>query len=214
MIRTTGLTHGYRSGDQWTPVLRDCTLSIGHEYVLISGPSGSGKSTLLGLLALLLRPTEGTIYWGDIETTAIDDEQRAHLRRTYLGFIFQDFRLLPELTVAQNVLFSLDLIGDHASDRARRVKEQLDQVGLGHRGSHYPDQLSGGEQQRVAIARALIKKPTLIFADEPTGNLDKANAELVMSALQDAYRSGSTVILVSHNDAHQRDVTRVIRLDR
>ena len=180
-------------------------------FVAIVGPSGSGKTTLLGLLAGLDTPSEGTVSLDGVDITRLTEDQRALLRGEKVGFIFQSFQLIPTLTALENVQVPLELRGeDGAGDRAR---ELLRRVGLGDRTGHFPAQLSGGEQQRVAIARAFSNQPRILFADEPTGNLDGATGERIVALLQELNReSGSTVVIVTHDIALAERTGRVIRL--
>jgi putative ABC transport system ATP-binding protein len=193
-------------------VLRDVTFSIDQgDFLAIVGPSGSGKTTLLGLLAGLDTPTRGTVHLDGTDITALDEDARARLRGEKVGFVFQSFQLIPTLTAIENVQVPLELRGEnHVVDRARDV---LERVGLGDRLDHYPTQLSGGEQQRVAIARAFSNQPRILFADEPTGNLDSDTGTRIVELLESLNReSGSTVVLVTHdlNLAHR--ARRIIRL--
>jgi putative ABC transport system ATP-binding protein len=202
----------YRSGGQLLTVLKDITFSLeagGH--LAIVGPSGSGKTTLLGLLAGLDHPASGRVLLDGVDLGDLDEDARARLRRTRVGFVFQTFQLLPTLTAQENVQVPLELAGhDDAEDTARGL---LDRVGLGARGHHYPGQLSGGEQQRVAVARAFSTRPRVLFADEPTGNLDGSNGATVvdlMTALNAEY--GTTLVLVTHDLRLAARAPRTIRL--
>jgi putative ABC transport system ATP-binding protein len=193
-------------------VLRDVTFSIDQgEFVAIVGPSGSGKTTLLGLLAGLDTPTRGTVRLDGTDITALDEDARARLRGEKVGFVFQSFQLIPTLTAIENVQVPLELRGEnHVVERARDV---LERVGLGDRLDHYPTQLSGGEQQRVAIARAFSNRPRILFADEPTGNLDSDTGARIVELLESLNReSGSTVVLVTHDLGLARRARRVVRL--
>jgi putative ABC transport system ATP-binding protein len=185
------------------------------EYVAIEGPSGSGKSTLLTLLGLLDEPTSGQYCLANVPTTEIDAEERARLRNKEIGFVFQSFNLIPEMTVEENV--ALPLLyrkGIPAAGRRRAVEEALARVNMTQRATHRPQQLSGGQQQRVAVARALIGKPSLILADEPTGNLDQENGEQLMTLLDQLHRDGVTLVVVTHNpDFAARAPRRVLMLD-
>jgi putative ABC transport system ATP-binding protein len=212
MLSAANLTKEYQSGDHRLTVLRDVTFTIEQgDFVAIVGPSGSGKTTLLGLLAGLDTPSRGTVALDGTDITALDEDARARLRGEKVGFVFQSFQLIPTLTALENVQVPLELRGEaHASDRARDV---LQRVGLGDRLDHYPTQLSGGEQQRVAIARAFANRPRILFADEPTGNLDSDTGGRIVELLESLNReSGSTVVLVTHDLGLARRARRIIRL--
>jgi putative ABC transport system ATP-binding protein len=212
MLSASGLTKEYQSGDHRLVVLRDVTFSIDQgEFVAIVGPSGSGKTTLLGLLAGLDTPSRGSVHLDGTDMTALDEDARARLRGEKVGFVFQSFQLIPTLTAIENVQVPLELRGeDHVVERARDV---LERVGLGDRLDHYPTQLSGGEQQRVAIARAFANRPRILFADEPTGNLDSDTGARIVELLESLNReSGSTVVLVTHDLTLARRARRVVRL--
>ena len=193
-------------------VLRDVSFSIPQgTFVAIVGPSGSGKTTLLGLLAGLDTPSRGTVRLDDADLAAMDEDQRARLRGAKVGFVFQSFQLIPTLTAIENVQVPLELRGDsHAADRARDL---LKRVGLGDRLDHFPTELSGGEQQRVAIARAFSNEPRILFADEPTGNLDSETGQRIVELLEQLNReSGATIVLVTHDAALAARAGRIIRL--
>jgi putative ABC transport system ATP-binding protein len=176
------------------------------------GPSGCGKSTLLNILGLLDNPTGGDYYFLDKEVSKSTERQRANLRKENIGFVFQNFNLIDELTVFENVELPLIYLGMHAKERRQRVNEVLEQMQIAHRSKHFPLQLSGGQQQRVAVARAVIAKPALILADEPTGNLDSAHGEEVMNLLNDLNANGTTIIMVTHSQRDAEYAQRVIRL--
>lgn len=181
------------------------------ETVAIVGPSGSGKTTLLGLLAGLDRPSGGRVLLDGTDMGALSEDDRARLRREKIGFVFQSFQLIPTLTARENVAVPLDLAGSGGG--AARADELLERVGLGGRGHHYPTQLSGGEQQRVAVARAFIHRPSILFADEPTGNLDAATGEKVIALMMELNREiGTTLVLVTHDPDLAARARRVIRL--
>ena len=212
MLIARDLTKEYRSGDNRLAVLRDVSFSIPQgAFVAIVGPSGSGKTTLLGLLAGLDTPTRGQVILDDADLTAMNEDQRARLRGEKVGFVFQSFQLISTLTALENVQVPLELRGDsHASDRAREI---LGRVGLGDRLDHFPTQLSGGEQQRVAIARAFANSPRILFADEPTGNLDSDTGARIVELLESLNReSGTTIILVTHDHSLAAHAQRMIRL--
>ena len=212
MLTATNLTKEYQSGHGRLAVLKQVSFSVPQgAFVAIVGPSGSGKTTLLGLLAGLDTPSAGAVSLDGVDITRMTEDQRALLRGQKVGFIFQSFQLIPTLTALENVQVPLELRGeDGAGDRAR---ELLRRVGLGDRTGHFPAQLSGGEQQRVAIARAFSNQPRILFADEPTGNLDGATGERIVALLQELNReSGSTVVIVTHDIALAERTGRVIRL--
>jgi len=192
--------------------LRDVSFSIAQgAFVAIVGPSGSGKTTLLGLIAGLDTPTRGKILLDDADLTAMDEDQRARLRGEKVGFVFQSFQLISTLTAIENVQVPLELRGD--SGAAERARELLTRVGLGDRLDHFPTQLSGGEQQRVAIARAFANAPRILFADEPTGNLDSETGARIVQLLEELNReSKTTIILVTHDPALASRAQRIIRL--
>jgi putative ABC transport system ATP-binding protein len=211
MIRTRALRKVFTlDGQEPIEVLRGLDLDVSEgEFVSLLGPSGSGKSTLLAILAGLDSPTSGEVTVAGNRLDGLDEESLTRFRRDHLGFIFQSYHLVPTLSALENVALPLELRGEKgAPERARAL---LEEVGLGHRAGHLPRQLSGGEQQRVAIARALAPRPRLIFADEPTGNLDSANGERVFAALL-ALRGRATVVMVSHDERLAARADRVIRL--
>ena len=212
MLSASGLTKEYQSGDHRLTVLRDVNFSIEQgEFVAIVGPSGSGKTTLLGLLAGLDTPTRGAVRLDGTDLTALDEDDRARLRGEKVGFVFQSFQLITTLTAIENVQVPLELRGE--SDAVARARDVLQRVGLGDRLEHFPTQLSGGEQQRVAIARAFSNKPRILFADEPTGNLDSDTGERIVELLESLNsESGSTVVLVTHDLTLAGRARRVIRL--
>src|SRR5580765_8320032 len=182
------------------------------EYVSIAGPSGCGKSTLLSILGLLDSPTEGTYVLNGQSVANLDFAQRARIRNREVGFIFQSFNLIGDLTVFENVELPLTYRGISGAERKQRVQEALEKVGMGHRTRHYPAQLSGGQQQRVAVARALGGKPSILLADEPTGNLDSRNGEAVMQLLGDLHREGATICMVTHDPRFEKHAERIIHL--
>jgi len=182
------------------------------EYLSIAGPSGCGKSTLLAILGLLDTPTDGTYYLNGKSVTGLKLSERARIRNREIGFIFQAFNLIGDLTVYENVELPLTYRGMPSSERKRRVQEALERVGMSHRMKHYPSQLSGGQQQRVAVARALSGDPLILLADEPTGNLDSANGEAVMSLLRELHASGATICMVTHDPRYSEFADRTIKL--
>ncbi len=206
------LTKTYRSGDRTLTVLRDVSLSV-HEgsRCAIVGPSGSGKTTLLGLCAGLDRPTSGSVALNGVELNDLNEDELAQVRNQHVGFVFQTFQLIPTLTALENVVVPIELRGE--SGVRRRAMELLEQVGLGDRLNHYPAQLSGGEQQRVSLARAFINQPKILFADEPTGNLDGETAEKISDLLFELNEAtGTTLVLVTHNLELAQRTQRIISL--
>ena len=212
MLVATNLTKEYQSGSSSLTALRDVSFSVPQgDLVAISGPSGSGKTTLLGLLAGLDTPTRGSVVLDGDDITAMSEDGRAKLRGAKVGFVFQSFQLIPALTAQENVQVPLELRGER--DASARARDLLARVGLGKRGTHFPAQLSGGEQQRVAIARAFANSPRILFADEPTGNLDGATGEMIMDTVVELNReSGTTVIVVTHEQTVAVRARRLIRL--
>jgi len=199
IVRSEGLTKQVETPDHVLVIVKDATFEVREgEAVAILGASGSGKSTLLGLLAGLDVPTGGRVWIDGTDLFALDEDGRAQLRGRMVGFVFQSFQLLPALTALENVMLPLELLG--GADAAGRAREVLERVGLGERLGHYPRQLSGGEQQRVAVARAFVSEPKLLFADEPTGNLDSTTGEHVIDLLFQMNRErGTTLVLVTHD---------------
>src|SRR3979490_1848276 len=213
LIKLDGVTKGFFTDEREPPALSGIPLQINKgEYVSIAGPSGCGKSTLLSILGLLDSPTEGR-YWIHSEAVAdLKTSDRARIRNREIGFIFQAFNLIGDLTVYENVELPLTYRGLGGGDRKRRVNQALERVGMAHRVKHYPAQLSGGQQQRVAVARALAGDPAILLADEPTGNLDSTNGEAVMELLRDLHRGGATICMVTHDPRYARYADRTIRL--
>ncbi|HEY5218807.1 MAG TPA: ABC transporter ATP-binding protein [Gemmatimonadaceae bacterium] len=212
MLVARQLTKEYRVGERPLTVLRDVSFFIPQgTFVAIVGPSGSGKTTLLGLLAGLDTPSHGTVLLDGADLGAMNEDHRAQLRGQKVGFVFQSFQLIPTLTAIENVQVPLELRGD--SGAASRARELLTRVGLGDRLDHYPTELSGGEQQRVAIARAFSNEPRILFADEPTGNLDSDTGQRIVELLEQMNReSGTTIVLVTHDAALAARANRIIRL--
>ena len=212
MVRVAGLTKQVTTGDSELTILRDVSFSIASgEAVAVVGASGSGKSTLLGLLAGLDTPTAGSVQIDGEDLFALDEDGRAALRARLLGFVFQSFNLLPAMTALENVMLPLELAG--AADAAAEARGLLERVGLGQRLTHYPKQLSGGEQQRVAIARAFVTKPRLLLADEPTGNLDADTGAGIIELMFDLNRErGTTLVLVTHDMELSQRCGRSLRL--
>jgi putative ABC transport system ATP-binding protein len=211
ILRCESLARSYASGGREITVLRDITFELeAGGFLAVTGPSGSGKSTLLGLLAGLDRPTRGRVVLDGHDLAALTEDERARVRAESVGFVFQSFHLIPTLTARENIQVPLELRGEEARARA---DELLERVGLGDRGHHYPAQLSGGEQQRVAVARAFVHRPKVLFADEPTGNLDAANGRNVVALLGELNRElGTTLVLVTHEPDLAARARRVIRL--
>ncbi len=214
ILEAKGLTQTYRSGGRPLTVLEDVSLAVEPEsFVAIVGPSGSGKTTLLGLLAGLDRPTSGSVSLDGVDLATLTEDERARLRARRVGFVFQTFQLIPTLTALENVLVPLELMDDAEPALRERASDLLERVGLGERAHHYPAQLSGGEQQRVALARAFANRPRILFADEPTGNLDAATGERVVDLLVELNREArTTLVLVTHDAALAGRAGRIIRL--
>ena len=213
MIDLQQLTKRHRAGDIETTALDAIDLHIeAGEYVAISGPSGCGKSTLLGLLGLLDRPTSGRYLLQGEDVATRSERELAALRRGRIGFVFQSFNLVDEMTVRDNVLLALRYGGQPEKAQRARVGEVLERLGLAHRAQHHPSQLSGGQQQRVAIARAIAARPALLLADEPTGNLDSAHGQEVMRLLRELNDEGTTLVMVTHSAEHAALASRTVRL--
>jgi len=213
MITTSALTKVFRAGEVETTALAGVDLNIRHEeFVAVMGPSGCGKSTLLMLLGLLDNPTRGEYVLDGTAVNGLKERERTYLRRGNIGFVFQDFNLIDELTVFENVEVPLNFLNMGARERKAKVEEVLERMKIGHRRRHYPQQLSGGQQQRVAIARAVVARPKLLLADEPTGNLDSKNGLAVMNLLTELNREGTTVVMVTHSLHDSKFAHRVIQL--
>lgn len=213
MIRTSDLVKVYRTDEVETTALNNVTFTIKKgEFVAIMGPSGCGKSTLLNIIGLLDNPSGGEFYFLDEEVSKYPERKRTNLRKSNIGFIFQSFNLIDELTVYENVELPLLYLKMSAAERKKRVSEVLDRMKIAHRRNHFPQQLSGGQQQRVAVARAVVTRPKLILADEPTGNLDSANGEEVMDLLTQLNEEGTTIIMVTHSPSHAEYAHRVVQL--
>jgi putative ABC transport system ATP-binding protein len=213
LIHLEGLTKVFYTDEVETHALSGIHLDIQKgEYVAISGPSGCGKSTLLSILGLLDSPTAGTYHLNTRPVQGLDLSERARIRNREIGFIFQSFNLIGDLTVFENVELPLTYRGMRAAERKERVNKALERVGMGHRAKHLPSQLSGGQQQRVAVARALVGEPSILLADEPTGNLDSKNGDAVMELLRELHRSGSTICMVTHDPRFARHADRTIHL--
>jgi putative ABC transport system ATP-binding protein len=213
LIRLENLSKVFYTDEVETHALANIHLNIDRgEYVAIAGPSGCGKSTLLSILGLLDSPTEGTYVLNNQPVQSLDLGQRARIRNREIGFIFQSFNLIGDLTVFENVELPLTYRGMKSSERATRTKEALERVGMAHRAKHLPSQLSGGQQQRVAVARAIVGQPSIMLADEPTGNLDSKNGEAVMDLLRELHRGGATICMVTHDPRFTRYAERTVHL--
>ncbi|MBX7535384.1 ABC transporter ATP-binding protein [Qipengyuania sp. GH1] len=203
MIKLENIERRYISDEVETTALLDVNLAVASgEFLAIMGPSGCGKSTLLNTLGTIDRPTSGQYWFGDTDLAAMGEKDLAKFRAAELGFVFQSFNLIDELTIQENVALGLAYRKDVAGNKAERVAAAMDTVGIAHRARHFPHQLSGGQQQRAAIARAIVGQPKLILADEPTGNLDTANGEQVMNILTALNDDGATIVMVTHSPSH------------
>ncbi len=212
VIELADVTKSYRSGEVTVDALRGVSFSVQHgEFVAIMGPSGSGKTTLLGILGCLDRPTTGSYLLVGDEMSTLDETRRARVRGDRIGFVFQAYNLIPRTTAYKNVELPLIYAGVPARERRSRVLEALDSVGLASRVDHKPNQLSGGEQQRVGIARALVVEPSVVLADEPTGNLDSASAQEVLTILERMNQFGTTIVMVTHSADVAEHASRIIR---
>ena len=213
MIRTENLTRIFRTEEIETIALNGVNINVKDgEFVAIMGPSGCGKSTLLNILGLLDTPTEGKYWLGDEEVGHLKERERTAYRKGRIGFVFQNFNLIDELTVEENIDLQLKYLGIGKAERKERVLDILRKVKLSHRAKHYPHQLSGGQQQSVAIARAVVGKPSIILADEPTGNLDSKNGMEVMQLLSELNEEGTTIVMVTHSKHDATYASRIINL--
>ena len=213
MIKIINLTKIFRTESVQTTALNEVSLEISQgEFVAIMGPSGCSKSTLLNMIGLLDNPTSGELWFMDQEVSRYSENDRTDLRNGNLGFVFQSFNLIDELTVFENVELPLLYAGVSTRERVKRVNEALERMQIAHRTEHYPQQLSGGQQQRVAIARAIVTNPRIILADEPTGNLDSTNGNEVMNLLKELNHDGATVVMVTHSEENAREAERIIRM--
>ncbi|RYY53572.1 MAG: ABC transporter ATP-binding protein [Chitinophagaceae bacterium] len=213
MIKITNLEKVYRTEEVETIALNKLSLEVKQgEFVAVMGPSGCGKSTLLNILGLLDDADTGSFVFNGIEVVNFNERKRADLRKHNIGFVFQSFNLIDELTVFENVELPLIYTGVKASERKKKVDEVLNKVQIMHRRNHYPQQLSGGQQQRVAVARAVVNDPKLILADEPTGNLDSSNGNEVMQMLTELNEQGTTIVMVTHSEHDARYSHRIIRM--
>ncbi|MDQ8179060.1 ABC transporter ATP-binding protein [Pelagicoccus sp. SDUM812005] len=213
IIQITGVKKIYDLGKAKVHALDGVDLKIyENDYVAIMGPSGSGKSTLMNMLGCLDTPSEGQYYFGGEDVAKMGDDDLADIRNRRIGFVFQSFNLLPRATILRNVELPLVYAGIPKKDRAERARHALDQVGLGNRVEHRPNELSGGQRQRVAIARALVTEPSIILADEPTGNLDSKTGDEIMELFEGLYSKGNTIILVTHEEDIAQHARRLVRL--
>jgi putative ABC transport system ATP-binding protein len=213
MIRTENLEKIFRTDEVETTALNKVNFNVAKgEFLAVMGPSGCGKSTLLNIVGLLDSPSTGKYYFNNIDVSGFREKDRTNLRKGNIGFVFQSFNLIDELNVYENVELPLLYLHMPASDRKNKVNEVLERMQIAHRKKHFPQQLSGGQQQRVAIARAVVANPSLILADEPTGNLDSANGEEVMNLLTQLNDQGTTIVMVTHSPVHAERAHRIVQL--
>ena len=213
MIKISELEKIYRTEEVETVALNKLSMEVKEgEFVAVMGPSGCGKSTLLNILGMLDDPDAGSFIFNGTEVAHFNERRRADLRKNNIGFVFQSFNLIDELTVFENVELPLIYTGVKSADRKKRVEQVLDKVQIMHRRNHYPQQLSGGQQQRVAVARAVVNHPKLILADEPTGNLDSNNGNEVMQLLTEMNEQGTTIVMVTHSEHDARYSHRIVRM--
>jgi len=213
MLKIKKLTKLYTTDEVETTALNEITLEIKKgEFVAVMGPSGCGKSTLLNILGLLDNPSDGEYHFGEHEVSKYSERQRAQLRKGSIGFVFQSFNLIDELTVAENIELALLYHDMPAAERKQRVTDVMDKIGIAHRAGHMPGQLSGGQQQRVAVARAIVGDQPMILADEPTGNLDSVHGQEVMEMLRSLNAEGTTIVMVTHSPAHADYAQRTVNL--
>ena len=213
MIRVENLSKSFRTEEVETVALDKVSFEVKDgEFVAIMGPSGCGKSTLLNILGLLDNPTGGKYWLGDREVENLKEKERTDVRKGEIGFVFQSFNLIDELSVEENIELPLTYLGVSRTERKKRVQEIMKRMAISHRAKHFPHQLSGGQQQRVAIARAVVFNPKMILADEPTGNLDSKNGAEVMRLLTELNQEGTTIVMVTHNEHDARMAHRIIRL--
>ena len=214
VVELTQITKAYGAGENRQMVLKDVDLSIeAGEYVTILGPSGSGKSTLMNIIGCLDIPSSGNYHLQHQDVSQLSEDELARIRNQEVGFIFQQFQLLPRLTVLQNIELPLIYAGVSPKERRKRAVDLLTRVGLGEKGSVYPHQLSGGQQQRVAIARALVTKPTLLLADEPTGALDQKTGQQIMGLFHELADEGKTIVMITHDIAIAKQAKRIVRIE-
>ncbi len=213
MIKTKNLKKGFRTEDVETLALNNVNIEVNTgEFAAIMGPSGCGKSTLLNILGMLDSPTDGNYLFDGIEVSSLSEQERTNLRKGNIGFVFQKFNLIDELTVFENIELPLIYLDINKAERRQRVTETMERMKIAHRENHFPQQLSGGQQQRVAISRAVVTRPKLILADEPTGNLDSKNGIQVMNLLTELNKQGSTIVMVTHSDRDSHYAHKLINL--
>ena len=213
MIQISNLQKIFHTEDMETWALNDVNLSVKPgEFIAIMGPSGCGKSTLLNILGLLDTPTRGSYILNGVEVSRMKENERVDVRKGVIGFVFQSFNLIDELTVEENIDLPLIYLGLDKKERRERVHKVMERMGIAHRSGHYPSQLSGGQQQRAAIARAVVANPKLILADEPTGNLDSKNGKEVMTLLSELHKEGTTIVMVTHSQHDAQYANRIVKL--
>ena len=213
IIKTENLTKDYETGTQVVSALKGIDLSVEKgEFLSIMGPSGSGKTTLMNIIGCLDSPTNGSYYLNNKQVSKLDDDELAQIRNEEIGFVFQSFHLLARNTAFDNVMLPLKYAGVNKEEATKRSNDVLDLVGLSSRSKHTPAELSGGQQQRVAIARALVNRPSILFADEPTGNLDSKTGQDVMKIFKDLNQNGQTIILITHEDSVAKQSNRIITI--
>ncbi len=213
IIKTENLTKDYETGTQVVSALKGIDLSVEKgEFLSIMGPSGSGKTTLMNIIGCLDSPTNGSYFLNNKQVSKLDDDELAKIRNEEIGFVFQSFHLLARNTAFENVMLPLKYAGVNKEEATKRSNDVLDLVGLSSRSEHTPSELSGGQQQRVAIARALVNKPSILFADEPTGNLDSKTGQDVMKIFKDLNENGQTIILITHEDSVAKQSNRIITI--
>ena len=213
IIKTENLTKEYEAGSQVVKALKGINLSVKRgEFVSIMGPSGSGKTTLMNIIGCLDSPTSGSYHLNDKSVSSLEDDELAKIRNKEIGFVFQSFHLLARNTAFENVMLPLKYAGVNKEEATKRSNDVLDLVGLSSRSKHTPSELSGGQQQRVAIARALVNRPSILFADEPTGNLDSKTGQDVMKIFKDLNENGQTIILITHEDSVAKQSNRIITI--
>ena len=213
IIKTDSLTKHYQVGSEKVEALKGISFSVEKgEFISIMGPSGSGKTTLMNIIGCLDTPTNGTYFLNNKSVSELTDDELAHIRNDEIGFVFQSFHLLARNSALENVMLPLKYAGENKKNAIKRSNEALDKVGLSDRSNHSPSELSGGQQQRVAIARALVNKPSILFADEPTGNLDSKTGEDVMNLFKELNENGQTIILITHEDSIAQQSNRIITI--
>ena len=213
IIKTDSLTKHYQVGSEKVEALKGISFSVEKgEFISIMGPSGSGKTTLMNIIGCLDTPTNGTYFLNNKSVSELTDDELAHIRNDEIGFVFQSFHLLARNSALENVMLPLKYAGENKKNAIKRSNEALDKVGLSDRSNHSPSELSGGQQQRVAIARALVNRPSILFADEPTGNLDSKTGEDVMNLFKELNEKGQTIILITHEDSIARQSNRIITI--